>query len=908
MSKTVQNNGGLLWALKQLEGSSILTSINSQLHVLNQLATEGIYVTALVNNEDELIENEDVHERLHFLHRSINDTEWEQTYSQVIIEMSNHTIIQLDRFSKSIRGMLEEGGSLFLLLNLEDLIQGEHSLDLSDIFKSFAHYFRVEDVYSTWPHFCLKLKSNTREEKKDFDFYQEPEWIFPLESLVKTLMDIKESNTNRISVVEKEIRSLKDAVKSSEQSIDLYNITLLQQKFNEKIQEEKSLKQQVNNLKQIQKSIEKDFKQHEGSLLKFIQQQEKNIRYFQKRVGSVESSYFYKVGKMITAGIKNPAKSPYQIYKISRFSAGTFLRKLKRKKKNIKPVPLPYKMESMPNSFFAENAAFQSKSVQSKVNDLFLIGRYDTPNSVKDLKVACIFDEFSLESFKHDCTLVTFRPDNWYEVLIKENPQLLIVESAWFGNGGAWQYKIGKYNTPDGEELDELLQWCKENSIPTIFWNKEDPIHFEKFIDSAKKFDYIFTSDENCIEKYKQVVKHDNVFSLPFAAQPAIHNPIQRKGYKSKGVCFAGSYYGNRHIDRKNDQEELLDASMEFDLDIYDRNYQKQDPDLQFPDRFSKYIIGSLPYHELVKEYKKYKVFLNVNSVQNSGTMFSRRVFELLASGTTVISTYADGITKMFNELVPMVNNDASAEKLVSKAIADGAWRREKEIKGQRLVFNHHTYAHRLYNIAEKAGLNIKEPYQEKVTIFALVENQKELDWIVSQYTQQEYKNKCLYVCTLHDLDELKLISHNDIEVIKLKNTDDFGEIFKELSLNAEYISMMSPDNYYGPHYLEDIMHGFIYSQADIVGKNKHYTLAGNEVQTVGDREEVYVNSIVDYAYVMKKSVLDEYELTPIELVNGLKYTDYISYGVKAYATNRYNFISKVNGSSDVLDVEAINL
>lgn len=71
------------------------------------------------------------------------------------------------------------------------------------------------------------------------------------------------------------------------------------------------------------------------------------------------------------------------------------------------------------------------------------------------------------------------------------------MERKW----GAWQYKIAKYNNQDKSELRELINWCRENKIPTIFWNKEDPIHFEKFIETASMFDHIFYYRCKCDSK-----------------------------------------------------------------------------------------------------------------------------------------------------------------------------------------------------------------------------------------------------------------------------------------------------------------------------------------------------------------------------------------------------------------------
>ena len=48
---------------------------------------------------------------------------------------------------------------------------------------------------------------------------------------------------------------------------------------------------------------------------------------------------------------------------------------------------------------------------------------------------------------------------------------------------------------------------------------------------------------------------------------------------------------------------------------------------------------GSLDYERMLTAYRAHKVMLNVNSVVDSPTMLARRVFEILASGTPVVST-----------------------------------------------------------------------------------------------------------------------------------------------------------------------------------------------------------------------------------------------------------------------------
>src|SRR5690606_34015792 len=114
---------------------------------------------------------------------------------------------------------------------------------------------------------------------------------------------------------------------------------------------------------------------------------------------------------------------------------------------------------------------------------------------------------------------------------------------------------------------------------------------------------------------------------------------------------------------RQAEMEFLLDGAKEYKLDIYDRHFK--DKQRSFPKKYRGFILGSLEYEKMVKEYKKYKIFLNANIVFYSKTMFSRRVFEILASGTNVISAYSIGIYKLFKNIVPLASNEEQVKKWI---------------------------------------------------------------------------------------------------------------------------------------------------------------------------------------------------------------------------------------------------
>jgi len=166
-------------------------------------------------------------------------------------------------------------------------------------------------------------------------------------------------------------------------------------------------------------------------------------------------------------------------------------------------------------------------------------------------------DEFSYKCFAPDVEIIKIRSNEDKDSIEEIQPDAIFVESAWNGNDGAWQYKIAKYAADTGNELVDLLHLANDRKLPSIFWNKEDPTHYERFIDKAKLFDYIFTSDSNTIDRYRRDVKHKRIYPLPFAAQPRIQNPLLDEKRKWN-VCFSGTYYGDIFPERKQDMEILL--------------------------------------------------------------------------------------------------------------------------------------------------------------------------------------------------------------------------------------------------------------------------------------------------------------------------------------------------------------
>lgn len=326
------------------------------------------------------------------------------------------------------------------------------------------------------------------------------------------------------------------------------------------------------------------------------------------------------------------------------------------------------------------------------------------------LRVASILDEMSEACLAPECDLAPLPLDGWQERLDERRPDLLLVESAWNGNGGEWQYRIAQYPRPDLAGLPALralLDGCRERGIPTAFWNKEDPVHFERFAEAAALFDHVFTTDARCVERYRALPGQRTVAALPFAAQPRIHNPVAAVAERSPSPCFAGAWYRDRHPDRRRSLEALLDAARPHGLVIYDRRFGAEDAAFGFPERFAPHILGRLPYERILDVYKSHRVFLNANSVADSPTMCSRRVFELAACDTAIVSTPGAALAALLGEgVVAEAGDEEAAAAALERLLGDEDERARRARAARRAVFAAHTYAERLATIAETAGLD----------------------------------------------------------------------------------------------------------------------------------------------------------------------------------------------------------
>lgn len=574
--------------------------------------------------------------------------------------------------------------------------------------------------------------------------------------------------------------------------------------------------------------------------------------------------------------------------------------------------------------------ASPEKHQPESVADFYPISQpIDRPKSFMGIRVGVILDDFSLQAWTPEFETVLLSPSGWQEEIAERGIDLLFVESAWAGNHGTWQFKMVGSKGPS-TQLRELAAFCQSEDIPTVFWNKEDPVHFDDFIETARLFDFVFTSDSNMIPTYKEVLGHDRINSLSFAAQPSIHNPIKIPGIaRDRDIAFAGMYFSHKYPERREQMDLLLGAALDvekrklYGFDIFSRHHGGNEK-YQFPGQFENNIVGALPYDKMLSAYKNYKVFLNVNSVVNSPSMCARRVFELLASGTPVVSTHSDAMSNFFTEQQLPIVSDAEQAGFTLRALLNSHQVRDRMVhSAQREIWSKHTYAHRAMNIFKTVGIDAESPLlkQPAVSVVTTTNRPQFVRNVIDSVASQENISPELVLVThgfeanvTELLSYAKALGLENLTILHKPSSESLGSVLNSLvaATSGDVVAKFDDDDFYAPMYLQDSINAMKFSAADVVGKMSHYmySVAENAVHLRNPGHENKYSRFVSGATLVGKK--DLFVENPFENVGRGEDTRFLQTVTEAngtvYSSDRFNFMQIRGDHGHTWDIQEVQL
>jgi spore maturation protein CgeB len=509
-----------------------------------------------------------------------------------------------------------------------------------------------------------------------------------------------------------------------------------------------------------------------------------------------------------------------------------------------------------------------------------------------------ILDEFSATALRYEWHQIEFGPYDWLPTLEREQPRLLFVESAWQGNDGRWAGAMQEEGA--SPPLRDLVSWCRGRGIPTVFWSKEDPPNFDRFLATARLFDHVFTVDGDCIPRYRDALGHDRVDLLRFAAQPRIHSPVAVEGGREYDVAFAGSYFAHKHPVRRRQMEALLEPALEAGLHVYTRLPGVADRD--FPEQYAGHVVGSLPYERMPAAYKRYKLFLNVNSVTDSPTMCARRAFELSACATPVLSGPSRGLEAAFGDAIPTATSPEETREQLDRLLADAELRDRLAHRALREVLSAHTYGHRVDQVLDKLGFAVADR-RPTVSVLLSTKRPERVGEAIGQVANQTWRPLQL-VIVLHGLrldpaDVVERARRAGIEDVVALEADESLSLGACLNLaldaaDGELLAKMDDDDLYGEHYLADLVNAFQFAEAPIVGKATHYVHladSGTTMLRFPEREHTYVEHVKGATITARSDVLRTLRFDDVRSgVDSALFARCRAEEIRIYGADRFSF------------------
>jgi 2-polyprenyl-3-methyl-5-hydroxy-6-metoxy-1,4-benzoquinol methylase len=454
-----------------------------------------------------------------------------------------------------------------------------------------------------------------------------------------------------------------------------------------------------------------------------------------------------------------------------------------------------------------------------------------------DFNIAIVTDNLAYNYFDNAINLFYIGPNNYKAILDKKDIDLFLFTTCWTGmKNEDWRGITS--NKDIRNNLIEIFKYCKSKNIPTVYWSKEDPPHYDVFHEFSNYADYIFTTARECIPDYKIETKNENVYLSQYGINPFIHNPIGFR-LKNKGnwetlnnVIFAGSWYSS-HKERSFDQEKLFDGVINSSkkLIIFDRNYFNTSKTRIYPEKYLQSTYPPIEYSKLQKFHKLFDWALNLNIVKDSKTMCAARVFELQAQGIVMISNPSLAVERNFPNIF-ITNSAEEVTDILNNTSYEEIYKRQLE--GIRNVYTDSTVFERLGDILYKVGL-IKEPLKPKEIIVICEEKTEKIE---KMFNEQIYQNK-------------KLIDKK--EAANLETTG--------------FIAFFSEKYNYGIHYLQDMINGFKYTNTAFITKDTK--VEHNYVNSTKDKYRTIFNpEKIDIKDILNKTEFKEkgYSIDPFEI------------------------------------------
>ena len=232
--------------------------------------------------------------------------------------------------------------------------------------------------------------------------------------------------------------------------------------------------------------------------------------------------------------------------------------------------------------------------------------------------------------------------------------------------------------------------------VPSACWWINDPFQFERSLQRAPHYDWVFSNSAVCAQWYRERGVTASAF-LPTACEPSVHRPVPPVAADACELCFAGDWSPLR--------EQVVTAlARRFEVRVFGPWGRKLAPDSPLRPLLRD---GFFTPDEMAAMFSSAQVVLNLHSwCGRFDHGVNPRLFEAAACGAFQVVDDKREIASLFSpgaELAAVSGPDDFAQA-VTDALADPAGRARAGQAALRRALAEHTYRHRMASLISAMG------------------------------------------------------------------------------------------------------------------------------------------------------------------------------------------------------------
>ncbi len=513
-----------------------------------------------------------------------------------------------------------------------------------------------------------------------------------------------------------------------------------------------------------------------------------------------------------------------------------------------------------------------------------------------DIRIGLLASDRLFEGFQYECNVILITEENWKSIIDYGEIDFLLVESCREATTGDWYLS----QTLEGEsqnKLHAIINNCKETGIPTVYWNTQDSLYHEHYVDISKMFDYVFCADPRERKNLQRCnIKADILYP---AIQPAIHNPFRM--YKDIGALSINILFdGWADVIRNYENLDILQKLSSKGLKIIESRFRLFNNKIHDTNKLKSNVLGCVTSSQRLLALKYAKLYISSDVSLTTRTLKQWMDIEAGACRLPLLYDGEIDADDMRKDFIREFSDACELETFVENLLNDDISREKIAHETWRVVYSQHTFAHRLKVICDTIRMDhclVEFPF---VSIIIATYRKNLIDSCIEQYDLQKYPNKeLILVINTNEFSTNKMKEiigdRRDIRIFKLPSDQvESGSVnFAITASVGEYCIKMDDDDHYSPHYVWDMM---LYNKAvdaDVFGKN-------NSFFHFQDDDTTYMRKRKKSLAIVPRECMQKAHISGNSLSGRRSFFLLNKYSDKNFASTDTNFHGNIEGTEGV--------